>query len=552
MATLAITSSSVPEPQSSHSTHPFTCNTCQVAFRSSDLQKAHMQSDWHRYNLKRRVASLPPLSSEIFTEKVLANQADAAAIAARASYQKVCEACQKPYYSENAYNNHLRSQKHKVNLLKQQRASAVGKEDDNVSVMSSTFSLGEPIAPPKETTDPVAEEEFSNIVEGIKDTSLEDRESPIPRRPTRPHHSSAEEQKEHPLSPTVSGESELVKPKSPILTCLFCNFASPTFPLNVLHMTRYHSMFIPEEDYLTDETGLIGFLHSKIMDDHTCLYCGKHSTTSAGIQTHMLDRGHCMIAFNSEEEMIEIGQFYDFSSTYSDEEDSDTNSDATADDKTNGGVKLGTKRTANNDDAMDEDDDGWETDSTLSSVPTDEITSVPIQDRSHRYKQLGKHRHHSHADPRPHREADGFHSHAHNTPHAVYHDEYELHLPSGRTAGHRSLKVYYRQNLRSYPSQSEREQRRITPGSGEDSDVEMADSSTRNPNGERGRRDQRQLATRANGGMGMVGVTDAKKREVLKAERRERNKERRHVEKGRWRNEKQGNSQKHYRDPLLQ
>ena len=27
-------------------THPFTCNTCQVAFRNIDLQKGHMRSDW--------------------------------------------------------------------------------------------------------------------------------------------------------------------------------------------------------------------------------------------------------------------------------------------------------------------------------------------------------------------------------------------------------------------------------------------------------------------------------------------------------------------------
>ncbi len=26
--------------------HPYTCNTCQVAFRNSDLQKSHMRSDW--------------------------------------------------------------------------------------------------------------------------------------------------------------------------------------------------------------------------------------------------------------------------------------------------------------------------------------------------------------------------------------------------------------------------------------------------------------------------------------------------------------------------
>ncbi|KAG9625428.1 hypothetical protein KCV04_g12192, partial [Aureobasidium melanogenum] len=99
-------------------THPFTCNTCQVAFRSSDLQRTHMQSDWHRYNLKRRVASLPPLTSEVFAEKVLANKASAAATAARASFEKVCSACQKTYFSENAYANHLGSQKHRQQLAR--------------------------------------------------------------------------------------------------------------------------------------------------------------------------------------------------------------------------------------------------------------------------------------------------------------------------------------------------------------------------------------------------------------------------------------------------
>ena len=27
-------------------THPYTCNTCQVAFRNGDLQRAHMRGDW--------------------------------------------------------------------------------------------------------------------------------------------------------------------------------------------------------------------------------------------------------------------------------------------------------------------------------------------------------------------------------------------------------------------------------------------------------------------------------------------------------------------------
>ena len=31
--------------------HPYTCNTCQVAFRNSDLQKGHMRSDWQYVSL---------------------------------------------------------------------------------------------------------------------------------------------------------------------------------------------------------------------------------------------------------------------------------------------------------------------------------------------------------------------------------------------------------------------------------------------------------------------------------------------------------------------
>ncbi|KAF2264691.1 hypothetical protein CC78DRAFT_533039 [Lojkania enalia] len=540
------------------STHPFTCNTCQVAFRTSELQRRHMQSDWHRYNLKRRVASLPPLSSEIFTEKVLANKASAAATAAKAAFEKTCQACQKTYYSENAYNNHLNSQKHKTNLI---RASKSGHIDDSASVtgsvMSSTFSLGEPMVDPQANgIDHEAEKEFSEVVDEIKNASLNGES--MPRRPTRPHHSAAENRPEHPLSRTISSSSSIAaSTKSvtdPLLDCLFCNYRSPTFPLNLNHMGRFHGMFIPDKDYLEDGEGLIKYLYGKINDHHTCLKCGKVVHTASGIQTHMRDRGHCMIAFDTDEQLVEIGQFYDFSSTYGDaDEFEELEREVESDDSEStagGGVRLGAPRktvTTIDEDAMSGDEDeGWETDSTVSSVPTDEITAVPIDDRSHRYKLLGKSRHHSHGDPRPHRNADGFHSHAHTTPVAVYHDDYELHLPSGRTAGHRSLNKYYRQNLRNYPGVAERmESRRMIMGATTDSggDVNMdADDSGRG----------RQLISRANGGLGMIGVSDAKMAEIRAVEKRDRKREQRARNKYQAGNEKRSNFQKHFRDPLLQ
>jgi pre-60S factor REI1 len=316
-------------------------------------------------------------------------------------------------------------------------------------------------------------------------------------------------------------------------------------------MSRFHGMFIPERDFLVEPENLIRYLHEKVHTYNVCLKCHKPFHSASGTQTHMRDRGHCMIAFESEDELVEIGEFYDFRSSYPDaeqfevmEQEAEESDDSTST-AGGGGVKLGAPRkTVTSTADGDEEDEGWETDSTVSSVPTDEITAIPIDDRSHRYKLLSQSRHHSHKDPRPHRAVDGFHSHAHATPVAVYHDEYELHLPTGRTAGHRSLNKYYRQNLRNYPGVAERmekEQRRIT-GAADDSEDE-ADGDQ-----ERGRRG-RALIPRSEGGLGMIGVSDEKKARVKEAEKRTKKQELRAQKKHL--DMRTTNQQKHFRVCVL-
>ena len=88
--------------------------------------------------MKRRIASLPPVSQETFNEKVLAAKATSTAAAAKASFEKTCEACQKTFYSENTYANHIKSSKHRSREAQLHREHA----DDASSVMSSNFSLG--------------------------------------------------------------------------------------------------------------------------------------------------------------------------------------------------------------------------------------------------------------------------------------------------------------------------------------------------------------------------------------------------------------------------
>jgi pre-60S factor REI1 len=300
-----------------------------------------------------------------------------------------------------------------------------------------------------------------------------------------------------------------------------------------MHMTKIHSLFIPEQNYLADPEGLVKYMQAKIHENFECLYCHRLRGNAEGVQTHMRDKGHCKIAFETEEEMIEVGQFYDFSSTYSDDGagDSDMELDASKPGQ-NGGVKL-TNGEQNG------EDEGWETDSSFSSLDTEDLASVPIDDRTSSYQRLPLHRHHSNAEPRPHKHTDGFHSHAHNHNNAVFYDEFEMHLPSGRIAGHRNLRKYYRQNLHSYPTAAERmerAQRLIEEGS--DADMEdVGDLPITPPRNSVMRR----------GEAGMIGTTNQQRRDVRSQEIRSRQKEQRTQNRYQAKLEKQNNFQKHFR-----
>ncbi|KAL1302209.1 hypothetical protein AAFC00_002637 [Neodothiora populina] len=48
----------------------FSCNLCSLTFQTTEQQRAHMKEPWHVYNMKRRVAALPPISLDIFERLV--------------------------------------------------------------------------------------------------------------------------------------------------------------------------------------------------------------------------------------------------------------------------------------------------------------------------------------------------------------------------------------------------------------------------------------------------------------------------------------------------
>eukprot|EP00835_Amoeboradix_gromovi_P007044 NODE_1016_length_2138_cov_0.460520.p1 type:complete len:332 gc:universal NODE_1016_length_2138_cov_0.460520:398-1393(+) len=94
--------------------YPFTCLSCGIAFSVSEQQRQHHSSDWHKYNLKRKINGLSSVGAQEFQLKVQKKKSNTGSTARHLQYS--CEPCGKLYSSENAYVAHAQSKKHFENV----------------------------------------------------------------------------------------------------------------------------------------------------------------------------------------------------------------------------------------------------------------------------------------------------------------------------------------------------------------------------------------------------------------------------------------------------
>ncbi|KAF8931351.1 C2H2 type zinc-finger-domain-containing protein [Dissophora ornata] len=262
----------------------FTCLACHVAFKTADIQREHYRSDWHRYNLKRKMVELPPLSAEVFAQKVVVQQQKVAEDQAAASVSNTeCKSCRKSYSSENAYQNHLVSKKHKETEAKLKANPRPVKAAVEKPVKSDVESITSKITVDLSVTDETTQEELEEIMDKKIETAV--------------HLESTD--------------------------CLFCTEKAETFESNIEHMTKAHGFFIPDIEYLVNLEGLIKYLGEKVSVGNICLHCngkGRQIKSLEAVRKHMVDKGHCKIPYDTEAEMMEIVDFYDFRSSYPEEQ----------------------------------------------------------------------------------------------------------------------------------------------------------------------------------------------------------------------------------------
>uniref|UniRef100_T2M8J6 Zinc finger protein 622 n=1 Tax=Hydra vulgaris TaxID=6087 RepID=T2M8J6_HYDVU len=274
----------------------YTCLSCSVKFISADLQRMHYKTEWHRYNLKRKVAELPPVTEEEFSIKAELQIKKKESKIQERSVSTYCKLCNKSFSSLNSFQNHVQSKKHQDLLNKNTSTGIEQHHTDFVKVNEKVVNKSSNVQ--------------VSLVDELDDDS-EDWEDM----------SSDDEVDNNDIDETNCPESEAIPPTS----CLFCNHQSTNIENNLQHMVKSHSFFIPDLEYVTNIEALLIYLGAKVGDGKVCLLCNTRSKqfqTIKACRDHMTDKGHCMINCESNA-MLEFADFYDFSSTYPSSENVD-------------------------------------------------------------------------------------------------------------------------------------------------------------------------------------------------------------------------------------
>lgn len=259
------------------------CTACQTMFDDSEKQRKHYKTDWHRYNLKRKVAEMPPLPLEAFLAKMSTHEKQMKVLSGEIKTPDgYCAACRKHFNTEGAFENHLKSKKHR------EIAAAFDMRTDKDVVENNRMN--------RKTSESI-EENDDVVDDDDKDMEVEEVDS--------------DEWDEE-------GDGEAV----PANDCIFCSHHSKDLENNVTHLTERHCFFLPDAEYLADLEGMLTYMGEKVGKGLMCLYCNERSKNFpnlASVQRHMADKQHCRLK-TDQGSLIEYSRFYDYSASYPDGE----------------------------------------------------------------------------------------------------------------------------------------------------------------------------------------------------------------------------------------
>jgi pre-60S factor REI1 len=202
----------------------------------------------------------------------------------------------KTFSTENAYRSHVQSKKHREREIMHARAlqqgQEVGAEDD------SDDDEGDE---EEEARDGAQEEDMDQ--EMGTSSSI---------RPTSPGSEHTDSDEEGDIETRLASARRRRHQPS---DCLFCSTKSSSIETCLKHMSSVHSFFLPDSDHLVDLPGLLAYLGEKVIVGNICLYCpggNKEFGSLEAVRRHMIDKSHCKVAFEDDDDRAELSDYYDF------------------------------------------------------------------------------------------------------------------------------------------------------------------------------------------------------------------------------------------------
>ncbi|KAI3402325.2 REH1 [Candida oxycetoniae] len=300
-------------------TSSFTCNTCNIRFIDAEFQRQHMKTDWHRYNLKRRVAQLPSITSDVFAEKVLCKDINPNENNENEDEHGFCVAKRKKKNNSKRILPHSGqlSQDSRGRFRMRQSAATVATSEmkdyrersaspaHSVSSELSQFSLNEI---------PHGFVELESVHTGseldyVESSDFRDLDSDEEEISAVASNDMGEEEEVEVEEEGEEGEDDAQAIS--ITSCFYCGANNYEIENNIKHMFKRHGLYIPERSYLVNVEGLLVFLRDMV-SNHKCLVCDFQGRNIESLRQHIYGKGHCKIPYETKEQKLAICEFYNF------------------------------------------------------------------------------------------------------------------------------------------------------------------------------------------------------------------------------------------------
>lgn len=311
----------------------FYCSTSGTFFADKDSLTEHYRSDFHKYNLKRKLAGLPPVTKDWFEAR--RNQLSGTASGGPVHKVWFDPLTKKRFNTENTYQAHVNSKKYKEllkKLGKETPAPVVSiKRPDGpgaanaapAAEVTRAYSIKAPNGVRDQTHKDVAETAASDKDQDMDEASSgwETASDDGDRAAPGPGGRQAEQAQRPVDGAAASASGQAAEPDEEweewdVGRSLFDNHQSDSMEANLEYMFKNFGFYFPDAEYLTDPEGLLKYLGMKLQYGHAPLYTrgddanSKQFTSLHAVQRHMVDVGRCKMAFEDNEEEYE--EFYDW------------------------------------------------------------------------------------------------------------------------------------------------------------------------------------------------------------------------------------------------